>query len=92
MNLYDIDYFIDKFEAIPEDRWVSDKYFNPLGQCCAVGHCGIVGPEALALKVIFVKGDTLVERVNYGADQRFQQPTPKQRILAALHHIKNQTT
>ncbi len=38
---YTIDYFISKFEAIPEDKWVIGVVRTNDGRCCAMGHCGV---------------------------------------------------
>lgn len=53
MTQYTPQYFIDKFEAIPEENWC-------------------------------------ISSVNDGLDERYQQPTPKQRILAALRDIQKE--
>jgi len=92
---YDIDYFIKKFEAIPEELWTTDLYVDQDDETkrCALGHCGCAefserNPEADTLFELFVEAGMRVPRVNDGCDPRFSQPTPKQRILAALKHIK----
>lgn len=36
---FNVDYFIKKFKAIPEDQWCVDKFSNDEGQKCAQGHC-----------------------------------------------------
>ncbi len=38
---YDIDYFIEKFSAIPDDKWGKYNLRNNAGQRCALGHCGV---------------------------------------------------
>ena len=37
----DAQYFIDKFEAIPEEKWCVRYWINAEGQSCANGHCGV---------------------------------------------------
>jgi len=37
---YDFDFFIDKFEAIPENNWCTGTFLDAGGRCCALGHCG----------------------------------------------------
>lgn len=37
--MYTIEYFIEKFEKIPENKWCVDVLGNHLGQRCAQGHC-----------------------------------------------------
>ena len=85
---YNIDYFINKFKAIPEDRWCV-RALHDNGRACALGHCLEVGhifsQECSEFIRVFGVG---APSVNNGYDQRYQQPTPKQRILAALYDIK----
>lgn len=93
---YDIDYFIKKFEAIPEELWIIRQYKDAQGRACAFGHCGATAvhectPEEHAL-MLLTRSEMSIAEVNDGGDSRFRQPTPKQRILAALHHLKAQTT
>lgn len=89
MTTYDVDYFIAKFEAIPEGAWCVGAFRKGI-QCCALGHCGdsedVETPEeAAALRDVLCWA---VARINDGEDYRYEQPTPKQRILAALRDIK----
>lgn len=41
---HDVDHFIEKFEAIPEEQWTVEtyRYFRDgeVVACCALGHCG----------------------------------------------------
>lgn len=94
---YTVDFFIKKFEAIPEERWCGDGAIHKWqsDQHCAFGHCGAQGAaceEGNALHNLVL--DNLknifngVAGINDGQVQRYQQPTPKQRILAALYDIK----
>lgn len=39
-NKYTVDYFIKKFEAIPEDKWAVQHLVTSSGARCAMGHCG----------------------------------------------------
>lgn len=109
-KIYDVNYFIKKFEAIPEDKWIVGSLFSG-DKMCAAGHCGVrandnfeclENKEALSLidllltvtitqisdiryySIIF----KTVALVNDGDCKEYQQPTPKQRILAALYDIK----
>lgn len=36
--MYTIDYFINKFEAIPENKWCTNTFDNGVSKC-ALGHC-----------------------------------------------------
>lgn len=55
---YNVDYFINKFEAIPESHFTTHLFENQDGQKCVVAHCGVfhlhtVTPEGIALKQVF---------------------------------------
>lgn len=104
--MYTVDYFINKFEAIPESRWTTN-FFDQDDKYCANGHCGMRESElektreALALAELLKPlkrstwsrygGDPIYEvtaNINDGETAEYPQPTPKQRILAALYDIK----
>lgn len=102
----DAQYFIDKFEAIPEEKWAINVLQTIDGRRCAIGHClGSRLPEGVVLTVLSSGSLNdevrvlqnlfrdhlcfgIVVKVNDGTDPRYQQETPKQRILAALRDIK----
>lgn len=103
--MYTVDYFIQKFEAIPEGQWCTGQMEDIRGLKCANGHCGLVASyqpneEALALVEILrplkrtnrasFPDDVLdvTACINDGLTAEYPQPTPKQRILAALYDIK----
>lgn len=96
-----IDYFIDKFSQIPEEKWTTEKYIDEQGRCCAYGHCGQRGTdeqadfdteEAEELHDLFWKQFNVdVATINDGCHEGFPQKTPKERILAALRFIKSNT-
>lgn len=108
-KIYDVDYFIKKFEAIPENFILDGTQGYKMGVGCAYGQCrsaeglqdGSSTPEGKALTKILKalvpkeKKDvdfwpiTIPARINNGEHPDYQQPTPKQRILAALRDIKN---
>ena len=90
---YNTQYFIDKFEAIPDDKWTTGKYTEGNGVCCALGHCGeressVDSTKANALRQLFGYEPFTVSTVNDGGYPAYPQPTPKARILAALNDIK----
>lgn len=94
MQQYNIDHFINKFESIPEEKWITGHYgYKGSGEHCALGHCydaktnSYFGEEAQALWDLF--GNPM--RINDGAHPEYLQPTPKQRVLAALFDIKAQS-
>lgn len=56
---YNVDYFINKFEAIPEYHFTTHLFENQNGQKCPAGHCGVthqhtVTPEGIALKQVLI--------------------------------------
>ncbi len=89
------EYFINKFEAIPEDQWCTGDFEDTEGRHCAAGHCGSVygnvGAEATVLynliSALSIENPVNIVLVNDGADGRYMQPTPKQRVLAALRDL-----
>jgi hypothetical protein len=102
---YDVDYFLAKFSAIPEDRWTTGSIgisdLSP--RKCALGHCGVnsyslITDEALALAKLLKQVIELDFRysnefdrvwfLNDSTRHGYTQPTPKQRVLAALRDIK----
>lgn len=112
--MYTVDYFIKKFEAIPEDRWTTCELHMDDKKCVA-GHCGItevnlrcseggssevfVGrsqavimatalANILAPLTMYTNKYEIIWNLNDGFYIEYQQPTPKQRILAALYDIK----
>lgn len=114
--MYTVDYFIKKFEAIPEDSWCTGQFVDHFsGQRCAQGHCLMnyknneaiddrldawcrlnfkvlhpdVDTEIYHFLELFESANINVADVNNGNHFCFTQPTPKQRILAALYDIKN---
>jgi len=86
---YNAQFFIDKFDNIPEENWLMGKYSDGAGKKCALGHCGVIHgwlDDSQAAALVFVlatQGANPVD-VNDGHDVRYTQATPKQRILAAL--------
>lgn len=98
---YTVDYFIQKFEKIPEGLWHVGSYTNlDRTRFCALGHCGVMkGGELLLSASGRALADLIschlrcgVGNINDGLHKHFQQPTPKQRILAALYDIKAKQT
>ena len=86
--IYNVNYFIKKFEAIPEDQWTTGSFRDEHGRKCALGHCLTLHEEQAAL-ISLLRYTT--SEINDGERDRYQQPTPKQRILAALNDVKNET-
>lgn len=91
---YNIDYFIKKFEAIPEQNWCI-KAVRKDHQCCVMGHClqkgEFTSEELLSLGKVF-GSLSLAMNINNGDSSNYKQSTPKQRILAALYDLKAKET
>ena len=78
--------FIEHFSAIPEEKWTRFITLKNLkGQCCALGHCPV--GSRLALTELFHAQDLTLTGINDSPLFKFNQPTPKQRVLAALEVI-----
>ncbi len=99
MKKYNALYFINKFEAIPESKWCTDRFQN--GETfCALGHCGSTysnhsSPiESFKLLTLFRAYSFSVTKINDGEydtwniiDTTMFGKTPKERILNALYLI-----
>ncbi len=89
--IYDKEYFIKKFEAIPEEKWATKSFYTYDGRCCALGHCGkrygsFSTNESSALGIITLYrtvaiNDGLGDSVKYGN-------TPKTRIINFLKQLQ----
>lgn len=56
--IYNVDHFINKFRAIPEEMWCTSDFITGSGSKCANGHCGIrsiidFNNESMALQKVF---------------------------------------
>lgn len=87
---YDLDYFIKKFEAIPEEKWITNGY-GKNGVHCAYGHCGAddngkYPEEARALNGL---SGCVVEEINDGFPQYLRYgSTPRTRVINFLKELK----
>lgn len=97
--MYTVDYFIRKFEAIPEGKWCTLFLTRGIDRHCALGHCGTTESPTSADYHYTDEGQALVDifydhmaigplTINDDGGEKYKQPTPKQRILAALYDIK----
>lgn len=92
-TIYDEDYFLAKWEAIPEDMWLVGSTGDSGGPRCVLGHTlngQNVTEETTALYEIFNPLHSSPATVNNGNDNRFKQPTPKERVIAAAKFSKEQ--
>ena len=88
MPAFDGAYFIAKFGAIPDERWIEGELSAPMDRHCALGFTMVGGnwsDESTALCRLF--GYDQVSLINDGQDLRYKQPTPKARVLAALRDL-----
>lgn len=81
------------FEAIPDDMWCSGFYQSSiLYRRCAMGHVlfsnGCSSADRLKSIAFLYLGGPVVESINDGDVIKYQQPTPKLRVLAALKDIE----
>ena len=96
-------YFIDKFQAIPEEKW-TEGILSQEGCCCALGHCGVLDlakptEEAKELTHLLLPvtkkyieplfAGEIVYYINDSCDELGD--TPKQRILNALNLVPDET-
>ena len=96
---YGVDYFIEFFSNIPEDKWCTNTYSDEKGSHCAYGHCGMehgfrpMPHKARALNDLFmVYLGVGADVVNDGQYCKYLGDSPKKRILSALQEIKNKVT
>lgn len=92
---FDLEYFIDKFEAIPEDQWTTGEYINDDGCKCAYGHCGLRGSvsdtkESYALFNLDCNAKDSITCVNdnYNNSYIHLGSTPKQRVVNYLKSLR----
>lgn len=52
MSKYTAEYFIAKFEKIPEENWVTGIFREEsTGRCCSLGHCGWYGEPGASIEI-----------------------------------------
>jgi hypothetical protein len=102
--MYTIQYFIDKFEAIPKEKWITGYlHLSDRDQHCMLGHCGVnsldtydeSNLEANALEAIFrnsPEGKVYVDRGYFAWEINDRHlgiySNPKQAVLAWLRKEK----
>ena len=76
----------DYFAAIPDEKWGTGVASNPqTGQRCAYGLLALLPNDGESASVIALgKAIPAPSIINDGDDRKYQQGTPKARILAAL--------
>ena len=79
--------FIAFFESIPDEQWCVGAQ-ESFDYGCALHLCylrGNGGEDAVALMSLL---NRQAAKINDGLDPRYQQPTPRARIVAALMDVK----
>lgn len=91
--MYTVDHFISFFKAIPEENFLVREYGNEKVGCSmgllsksGMAHCEF--GDLLTDHFGKTKDYNTAITINNGDHPDYQQPTPKQRILAALYDIK----
>lgn len=105
-QVYDVDFFINFFELIPYNRWITGS-FTEDDKHCAVGHicnneeyneemrfalCKIVKAVWFSHYPLGNDFYALVIPINDGNHPKYQQSNPRDRILAALYDYKERFT
>ena len=90
--MYNIDYFIEKFEQIPKEHWTKGSFQKGV-RYCVYGHCGMTDAvvrteESDALDAICDKYNISLVSVNDNDNPNFKQRSIKERVLAALRFMK----
>lgn len=95
---YTVDYFINKFNAIPEEQWCMGRLSDYQSGKCVLGHCGVKQtPDgnysytdmSEKLSAILRQIPGVLYDINDGhGPARELGDTPKERILNALLLIK----
>lgn len=92
---YDLDYFIAKFEKIPDDEWTDQGEFVDRSGCkCAYGHCGAIkskndSEESTALYKIDEYYNIVPVNDNWRGNFAHLGTTPKQRVVNYLKSLRN---
>lgn len=98
-KVYNLAYFINKFELIPADQWAVSTFHDDVdGARCALGHCGMKGelqwdteldwnPEASALYQLAPDIMDVNDGI-YGMTSTYGT-SPKERVVNYLRAIKN---
>lgn len=81
--MYDINYFIKKYKAIPAHMFRKQMSVKPGGPNCYLGHCKSLEEQIALMNIFDNLGISLAELI-YGMIKDYQQPDFKKRILAAL--------
>jgi len=96
---YTLEYFIAKFEAIPEDKWTTATTGDSEGRHCAMGHCGaknssfdapIHNEEVKSLLLLTGQEKDRFPTITHVNDDTYPfryGKTPKQRVINYLKSL-----
>lgn len=87
--MYDINYFIKKYKAIPEENFC-EEYFNESkpGVHCYIGHNGTTEEKFALGKILWENLHISPWELIAGHVEEYNHLSLKQRIIAALKDIK----
>lgn len=95
---YDLDYYIERFSAIPDDQWITGEFKDNQGRCCALGHLGERNmgdspQDVLTLQYIALdNGNHYISNINDGEPEYLHLGnTPKERVINFLKQLKDGT-
>lgn len=103
MSKKNLSYFIDKFAAIPEDKWTTGAFYRPSSDTyCALGHLGVrtnldkhdelraEGKVLEALLFKHTKGKHYIPDINDNLVNAYRAygKTPKQRVVNFLTELR----
>lgn len=86
---HEVDYFIERFNEIPERRWCRHLLTNHLGQSCAYGHLNCEERKILdGLAVNIMRTTHVICANDSEGHPDYPGDTPKQRVLKYLRGLK----
>lgn len=79
---------LDVITPIPEDKWTIKYHIDDKGRRCFYGHLNEINLN-LSKKIREIGNNINLKftSVNDGDDKKYQQNTPKQRVIAALNDL-----
>lgn len=84
---YDCQYFITKFQRIPERKWTIGTCDDFNGKHCALGHCGGVDKDIYLTEESAALSELCNMIVQINDNYSSEISSPKKRVLAALYDI-----
>lgn len=87
--VFSLDTIIDYLEGTEEQSWCTDVVKTQDGKNCLFGHLFDLGGSELMDWFENIATTFMVYPVNDGENEKYQQPTPKQRCIAYLKDLKS---